>query len=371
VQQTVEIARALVHDTRVLLMDEPTSALSPAEAQALFRVIRDLVAHGVSIVYISHRLREVLAVADTVTVLRDGRLVGSAPAASVDLAWIVERMTGRPGSAAHGAAEMPASRSEVLSVRNLTLPPGPGRAALHGISFDVRGGEVVGIYGLMGAGRTELLESLMGVHEDVTGGVELGGVHIDAWSIDRRVAAGLAIVPEDRQRAGLVGTLTVLQNMTLSSLGRFRRMGCVSHAVELQAARQLSGDVRLKTPGFDAPIGALSGGNQQKVVIARALMNSPRVLLMDEPSRGVDVAARADIIGCVRRLAAAGMSIVFTSSDFDEILAASTRVLVLAGGHLTAEFAADNATEAAIAAAASTDIDVLKAANPCPPSTLQ
>ena len=371
VQQIVEIARALVHDTRVLLMDEPTSALSPAEVARLFGVIRDLAARGVSIVYISHRLREVLAVADTVTVLRDGRLVGSAPAASVDVPWIVERMTGRPASAARTAGAAAAPGGEVLTVRQLGLAAAPGRAALHAVSFDLRAGEVVGIYGLMGAGRTELLESLLGVYPQATGSVELAGTRIDTWTIDRRVAAGLAVVPEDRQRAGLVPTLSVLQNMTLSSLDRLGRFGWVSRAREVEAGRQLSGDVLLKAPGLDAPVAALSGGNQQKVVIARALMGRPRVLLMDEPSRGVDVAARGDIIQCIRRLAGAGMGIVLTSSDLDEILAASTRVLVLSGGRLTAQFDADTATEADIAAAASAYVETRKVGEPCQTQMVQ
>ena len=371
VQQIVEIARALVHDTRVLLMDEPTSALSPAEVQVLFGVIRDLAARGVSIVYISHRLQEVLAIADSITVLRDGRLVGSAPASAVDLPWIVERMTGRPGSAARPAGSGPTSRGAVLEVRDLSLPPGPGRATLHDVSFGLAAGDIVGIYGLMGAGRTELLESLMGMHPHGRGAIELGGARIGTWPVDARVAAGLAIVPEDRQRAGLVPTLSVLQNMTLSSLGRLGRMGWVSRSRELEAGRRLAGDVQLRTPGIDAPVTALSGGNQQKVVIARALMSGPRVLLMDEPSRGVDVAARADIIQCMRRLADAGMAIVFTSSDLDEILSASTRVLVLAGGRLTAEFAGGSATEAAIAAAASAAVRPGKVGGPCTSETVQ
>jgi erythritol transport system ATP-binding protein len=370
VQQIVEIARALVHDTRVLLMDEPTSALSPTEVRALFGIIRDLAARGVSIVYVSHRLQEVLAVADSVTVLRDGRIVGSAPASSVNLTWLVERMTGRSASAGRPTETAPSTRRTVLGVRDLNLAAGPGHAALHEISFALQAGEVVGIYGLMGAGRTELLESLIGVHADATGSVELGGVRIDTWPADRRVAAGLAIVPEDRQRAGLVPTLSVLHNMTLSSLGRLGRLGWVSRSREVRAGRQYSGDVQLRTPGIDAPVAALSGGNQQKVVIARALMSHPRVLLMDEPSRGVDVAARADIIACMRRLAGAGMAIVFTSSDLDEILAAATRVLVLARGRLTAEFAAGDATEAAIAAAASTAVQSGKAGERCESQTV-
>ncbi len=354
-QQLIEIARSLVRDTRVLLMDEPTSALTPSEVRVLFEVIRSLAARGVAVVYISHRLQELLAIADTVTVLRDGRVAGAAPASSVDIPWIVERMTGRPASAASAGPERPAGPT-VLAVENLRLPPRPGRAALHGISFAVRAGDVIGIYGSMGAGRTELLESLIGLHDDTAGGIVVDGRQVDRWPVDRRLAAGMAMVPEDRQRAGLVPTLSVRQNLTLSTLLEFTRAGCLSFAREERAARQMAADVRLRAPSLDAPMWALSGGNQQKVVIGRALMGRPKLLLMDEPSRGVDVSARADIVRVIRRLADDGMAIVFTSSDLDEIREASTRVLVLARGRVAAAFDAAEASEAAIAAAASAHI---------------
>ena len=370
VQQIVEIARALVRETRVILMDEPTSALSPAEVDALFGVIRGLAARGVSIVYISHRLGELLAVADTVTILRDGRVVGAASATAVDVPWIVERMTGRALSGARTPDVDVLPGRPLLSVRNLSLAPAPGRAALRGISFDLHEGEVIGVYGSMGSGRTELVESLMGLHQGATGAVALGGDRVDRLPPDGRAAVGFAIVPEDRQRSGLVPTLSVMQNMTLASLHRLGRLGCLSPSRERQATQQLAADVQLKAPSIDAPVTALSGGNQQKVVIARALMSGPRVLLMDEPSRGVDVGARADILRGMRRLAASGMGIVFTSSDLDELLTVSTKVLALSRGRLTAEFSAAEATEAAIAAAASGRVDPQKMGDPCPPPTI-
>jgi erythritol transport system ATP-binding protein len=352
-QQIVEIARALVHDTRVLLMDEPTSALSPSEVAVLFGIIRSLVARGVAIVYISHRLHELLSVADTVTVLRDGSLVGLAPARDVDVAWIVTRMTGRQASTQTAAGSPCQLGPEVLSVRGLSLPAAPGRVPLCGISFSVYAGEIVGIYGSMGAGRTEVLESVLGLHPDARGDIILDGTSVGAWPVARRLAAGLAIVPEDRQRSGLVQTLSVGANLTLSSLDRCRRAGVLSPALERQESARLADEVRLRAPSFGAPIGSLSGGNQQKVVIGRAMMRSPRVLLMDEPSRGVDVSARADIIECVRRLAAGGMAVAITSSDLDEVRAVSTRILVLSRGSVAAEYAAHEATDASIAAAAS------------------
>jgi erythritol transport system ATP-binding protein len=369
-RQIVEIAKALVHDVRVLLMDEPTSALSPAEVEVLFRTVADLAARGVSIVYISHRLEELLHVADAVTVLRDGLVVGDEPCSAIDVPWIVERMTGRTTSArARAAAHARQTDADtdagtgadtktkpVLAVRSLSLAVRPGRVPLQDISFDLQPGEIVGIYGLMGAGRTELLESLMGVHADAAGTIALDGRALDALDVGDRVKSGLAFVPEDRQRSGLVTTMSVVENMTLSSLAQHGRGGYVSPSRERDAARALGAELRLKTPSIDAPVTALSGGNQQKVVIGRALMSGPRVLLMDEPSRGVDVGARAEIIECMARCAARGMGVLFASSDPEEILAAASRVLVMSRGRVTGRFAADEVTEAQLASAASAHI---------------
>ena len=351
-QQVVEIARALVHEARVLLMDEPTSALTGAEVPVLFQVIRDLTKHGVSIVYISHRLEELLAIADEVTVLRDGRVVGAAPAADVDVAWIVERMTG--GSAGKGARGRPAQPGRiVLDVKALTLRARPGRTALDAVSFDVRSGELVGLYGLMGAGRTELLESIMGVHPASSGAVVLDGTDLRGHDVGERVEAGLAMVPEDRQAAGLVQTLSVRQNITLSSLDRLAKHGYLSPREESRAAQPLVDRLRVKTPSLEAPITALSGGNQQKVVLARGVMSRPKVLLVDEPTRGVDVGAKAEILDALRHLAANGMGIVFATSDLAEIQAAATRVLVMARGRVTANFPMSEATADLLASAAS------------------
>ncbi len=351
-QQIVEIARALVHDVRVLLMDEPTSALTSAEVPVLFQVIRDLTRHGVSIVYISHRLEELLAIADEVTVLRDGRVVGTAPAAEVDVPWIVHRMTG--GATRQKPVEAPAAAGAVvLDVRGLTLPAKPGRTALDAVSFDVRRGELVGLYGLMGAGRTELIESVMGVHPDWTGHVVLDGTELRGSDVGRRVEAGLAMVPEDRQAAGLVQTLSVCENITLSSLGQLSRHGYLSPRAESRAARPLAEGLRVKTPSLDAPVTALSGGNQQKVVLARGVMSRPKVLLVDEPTRGVDVGAKGEIVDALRRLAAEGMGIVFATADLAEVQAAATRVLVMARGRLTADLPVSEATADALASAAS------------------
>jgi erythritol transport system ATP-binding protein len=351
-QQIVEIARALVHEVRVLLMDEPTSALMRAEVPVLFQVIRDLTTQGVSIVYISHRLEELLAIADEVTVLRDGRVVGAAPAANVDVAWIVERMTGagaREGKREHAAVP----GGVVLGVRALSLRARPGRAALDRVSFEVRRGELVGLYGLMGAGRTELLEAIMGVHPDSSGAVVLDGADLGGHDVGERVEAGLAMVPEDRQAAGLVQSLSVRQNITLSSLGRLAPHGYLSPRAESRAARPLVDRLRVKTPSLEAPITALSGGNQQKVVLARGVMSRPKVLLVDEPTRGVDVGAKAEILDALRRLASEGLGIVFATADLGEIQAAATRVIVMSRGRVTADLPLSDATPDLLASAAS------------------
>ena len=352
-QQIVEIARALVYDTRVLMMDEPTSALTASEIPTLFRLIRDLASHGVAIVYISHRLEELLQIADEVTVLRDGANVGHSDVAAIGVPWIVERMTGRSGLERRLPVAAPARGATRLSVKHVRLEPRPGRSAVDDVSFDLHAGEILGMYGLMGAGRTELLESLLGVYPDAAGEVRLDGAPIDTLDVGDRVAAGLAIVPEDRKASGFVATMSVCENMTLSSLTRLSARGYLSPARESEETARLTGDLRVKAAGPHAPITSLSGGNQQKVVIARGVMSRPKVLLMDEPTRGVDVAAKAEILETMRRLAGEGMGVMFASSDLREVLASSTRILVMARGRITAEFEAASATADALASAAS------------------
>jgi erythritol transport system ATP-binding protein len=324
----------------------------------LFRAIRDLAAHGVSIVYISHRLEELLRIADVVTVLRDGKVVGEALTGEIDIRWLVDRMTG-------GRAVAPRARPSaavgppLLSVRDVRVPARPGRNVVDGVSFDLAAGEVVGVYGLMGAGRTELFEALLGVHDDATGHVWLDGVPIDRQPVSARVAAGVAIVPEDRKAAGFVGTLSVGENVTLSSLDALSRAGYLAPARERAAATHAIAELRIKTSSPSAVMGSLSGGNQQKVVIGRATMSRPRVLLMDEPTRGIDVGAKAEILETMRRLAADGLGIVFASSDLGEVRAAATRVLVMARGRLTADLSAEEATDERLASAASLMADDL------------
>jgi erythritol transport system ATP-binding protein len=351
-RQIVEIARALVHDVRILLMDEPTSALTAAEVPILFQVIRDLTRHGVSIVYVSHRLEELLAIADEVTVLRDGEVAGAASVCDVDVSWIVERMTG--GGVSRQDRPRPAGGGrEVLAVDALSLPAREGRAALDNVSFRVRAGEVVSLYGLMGAGRTELLEAVLGLHDDATGRVALDGEDLRRREVSGRVRAGLAMVPEDRQAAGLVQSLTVRDNATLSTLDHLATCGYLSPRAESRAAQPFIDRLRIRTPSLETPVTALSGGNQQKVVMARGLMSRPKVLLVDEPTRGVDVGARFEILDALERLAGEGIAVVFATSDLAEALSAANRVLVMTRGQVVADLPAADATPDLLAAAAS------------------
>jgi len=350
-RQIVEIAKALAREVRVLMMDEPTSALSRAEISVLFRIIRDLTARGVAIVYISHRIDELLEIADCVSVLRDGRMVAEAPAAEVNIGWIVEKMTGR-ASAAAGHEAPKQAQAEILRVEGLSLVSPAGKRVLSNVSFGVRSGEVLGIYGLMGAGRTELLECVMGLHPGATGHVGLNGKKLDSLNTSARVGAGVAMVPEDRQLSGLVQTLSVRSNMTLASLQRFTRGLWLSTQGEQAAAETMVADLHIKTAGTGLAIGSLSGGNQQKVVIAKCLLTGPRVLLLDEPTRGVDVAAKQEIHSLLRRLASTGLGIIAVSSELEEVREVADRIIVMSRGAIAAEFAAGEATDAALASAA-------------------
>ncbi len=349
-QQMVAICKALSQDVRVLIMDEPTSALSAREVESLFKVIRGLVAEGVSVVYISHRLEEILEIADFVTVLRDGRLVAEAATGEIDLHWIVEQMIGRDPDELF-PYEPRAAGEPLLEVQDLTLPRAGGGFWLDRVSFSVAAGEIVGLYGLMGAGRTELLQSLIGEQEDAVGRILLDGVRIDGERIGARIARGLFLVPEDRQREGLVQALSVKQNVSLASLGDLTSAVGLSLRREARAVGQVVGDVGVKVPDIDHPVTALSGGNQQKVVVSKALMTDPKVLLMDDPMRGIDVGAKTELYRIMKRLAGEGLAILFTSSDLIEVLGMADRILVMARGRLTRELGRSEATSRALVAA--------------------
>jgi len=343
-QQIVEIAKALTHDVRVLIMDEPTSALSQAEVQGLFRIIRDLKARGVSIVYISHKLEELLQIGDRITVLRDGRVVAHAEAGDIDVPWIIEQMVGRSAASLFSRTERQAGET-LLRVVDVTLPRLGGGYLLDHVSLQLHAGEVLGLYGLMGAGRTELMEVLAGVRPEASGEVWIGERRLDGASVADRIEAGIVLVPEDRKTDGLVPTLSVAHNMVLASLRRYLNRFFLSRSQERSAVDQMISDlsVRVSSPG--ANIGSLSGGNQQKVVVAKGLLTAPRVLLLDEPTRGIDVGAKSEIFQIMNSLASQGYGILFVSSELKEVLAMADRILVLSRGAVVAEFEGERATE--------------------------
>lgn len=352
-QQIVEITRALSQNVRILIMDEPTSALSAAEVKSLFRVIRELTAQGVSIIYISHKLDELLEIGDYVTVLRDGQLIAESPAADINVNWIVERMIGRE-QASFFRHEDHDPGARLLEVKNLSLPkPHSTDDLVKDISFTLHAGEILGIYGLMGAGRTELFECLMGLRATYAGELRLNGKLVTGSTVADRIRQGLMLVPEDRQQQGLVQTLSVGANITLANLARFTKRFFLSQPDEAREVNKLIGELGIKTSTAQQPIGSLSGGNQQKVVVAKALLTAPKVLLLDEPTRGIDVGAKAEMFEIMRRLAKTGLGVIFSSSELLEVLGVADRILVMSKGKITGEFNRAEVTEAALVAASS------------------
>ncbi len=349
-QQIVEIARALSVDARILIMDEPTSALSAAEVEVLFKVIRDLTARGVSIVYISHHLEEALQITDYAVVLRDGSITATGEAKDIDLQWIVRNMVGDhydrgspPGGYGFGEVR--------LSVRNVCVADGAGAGLLvDHLSLDVRAGEIVCIYGLMGAGRTELLEAVAGRVPMQGGEVLLEGRSMAGLSIAQRISNGLVLVPEDRQRDGLVQTMSVGQNLSLANIGAFTRRLLTSAARERTLVDASIRNVHIKTAGGAVPIGSLSGGNQQKVVIGKMLATQPRMILLDEPSRGIDIGAKAEVFRLLGEKAAQGLAVVFSTSEVQECHGVAHRIVVMRRGRISAEFTPDVAKEEIMAA---------------------
>ena len=355
-RQVVELARSVTHGAKILILDEPTSALSTAEADSLFAVIASLKSAGVTIVYISHRLHELLYLGDHFTVLRSGKVVGESTRDNVSRQWIVERMSGRVEVADTSTRGRRVDGTPVLTVKGLTLAASVGeeaaQAPVHDLSFELRKGEVLGIYGLLGAGRTEVVEAVAGFRPLLSGEIALRGKALRIDSVTSAVEAGIVLVPEDRQRDGLIPELSIRENVALASTrGLF-----LSRSYETARVGELAADLNLSTLNLELPVTALSGGNQQKVLLARCLMRSPVVLLMDEPTRGVDVGAKAEIYRIVRALAEKGLSVIFTSSEIEETRTLADRVLVLCQGRISAEFAHAELTDEALFAAASPQV---------------
>ena len=350
-QQIVEIAKALAQDARILIMDEPTSALSATEVEILFRVIAELKAAGVAIVYISHRLEELVRIGDTVTVLRDGRLQARAEMRDVDIPWLIQQMVGTIEAPATQAATR-SDAAPLLALERVTLRNPHGGFLVDGVTLAVAPGEVVGLYGLLGAGRSELFEVIIGAQPDAEGSVRLAGQELAGLPIAARIRRGVALVPEDRQREGLVQSLSVAANLTLASLWQFLRGLAIDGASERGAVARTIRELLIKVSSPDVEVTALSGGNQQKVVIGKALLTRPRLLLLDEPGRGIDVGAKAEVFRTMRRLGADGLGVMFATSDLKEVMAVADRIVVMAGGRVTGDFLRHDATEERLVACA-------------------
>ena len=330
-QQIVSMARALSHDTRVIVMDEPSAALDQQEVKTLFKVIRDLTSQGVAVVYISHRLEEIREVGDRVTVLKDGRTVATDLAAKdTPTSELIRLMTGRSIEYVFPTrVEAEPSAAPVLEVEGLSLTK-----VFADVTFSVAAGEIVGFAGLVGSGRSEILESVYGARKPSSGTVTVDGRRLRAGSVGAAVKAGIGLAPEERKSQGLLLDQPIYQNITVSSLGRFSRGGFLKGSSERSSAFEWTKALDVRPPGVERPVRTLSGGNQQKVVLARWLLRECRVLLLDEPTRGVDVGARSEIYTLVRSLAARGMAVVVVSSEVEEVLGLVDRVLVVREGRI-------------------------------------
>jgi ribose transport system ATP-binding protein len=346
-QQMVEIAKALSFQSRLLIMDEPTAALTHAEIEDLFQIIRQLKSEGVGIVYISHKMDEIARIADRITVMRDGRTIDTVPA-STPMAQVIAMMVGRPLEAAEKTVPDTTANPIVLQARKLCR----GRA-IRDVSFSVRRGEIVGFAGLMGAGRTEVARAVFGADPIDSGEVLLHGKPLRLRSPQDAVQAGLGYLSEDRKHFGLATGMDVAANITLPSLRRWLRWGLVLNEPAIRRISQEMVDtLRIKTPSIDQTTKLLSGGNQQKVVIAKWLVQNCDVLIFDEPTRGIDVGAKAEIYQLLKDLAAQGRAIVVISSELPEVLAVSHRIVVMCEGRITGELRGDEATQESLMALA-------------------
>lgn len=356
-QQLVEIAKALSAHARVLILDEPTSSLSAHEIEVLFDVIAELKRAGVGLIYITHKLEELARICDDVVVMRDGRVVGEAPLAELSREAIVRVMAGREAKEIFVRQAAPIG-AELLCAEGLTLASETGgrRYLVDHVSLTVRRGEVLAIFGLIGAGRTELLETLFGLHAGrATGNVRVDGRPVNFRRPAEAIGAGLAFAPEDRKREGVVLPMSVAANASLASLTHTLRAGLVSPRRELEHVRPLLERFRVKTPSLAQLIVHLSGGNQQKVILAKWIATTPRILLLDEPTRGIDVNAKREIYAFIDELARAGLGVIVVSSELPEVLALADRVMVMCEGRKTAEFSRADATAERVLQAALPD----------------
>ena len=342
-QQIVEIAKALGADAKIVIMDEPTASLTGSEVKSLFQVIGNLRSQGAGIIYISHRLEEITAIADRVTVLRDGEAVDTLPVGEVDRAKLIGLMVGRPLTAVFPKRPVPIGE-EILEVRGL----GSKAAGIRDISLSLRRGEILGIAGLVGSGRTQLAETIFGLTPADSGEIRIGGATVRIDSPRAAIASGIGYVPEDRRQHGVVLEMPIFANTSLANLARVSRRGWIRHREERDLAEQYIGQLRVKAPSAYVRAGTLSGGNQQKIALARWLAIRPRVLILDEPTQGVDVGSKSEIHSLMMDLAEQGVGIVMISSELPEILGMSDRIAVMRAGRIAGTLMREEATQAKI-----------------------
>jgi ribose transport system ATP-binding protein len=348
-QQMIEIAKVLSRNARIIVMDEPSAALTDREIDRLFEIIKTLKAKGTGIIYISHRLEELPRIAERITVLRDGRVIETRPIAQFPPDEIVRAMVGRRLDSHFPDLPPVAPDAPVmLSVRDLSRPP-----MVNGVSFDVRRGEIVGLAGLIGAGRTEIVRAIAGADVAKSGRVEIEGAPLRARNPRDGISAGIAFITEDRKAQGLILGMSVRENVTLAHLGQFvSRDLLLNRAKEEDVTERYIEELRIRTPSPEQTVNNLSGGNQQKVVLAKWLLGKAKVFLFDEPTRGIDIGAKAEIYSLMVNLAQNGAAIIMVSSELPEVLGMSHRILVVRGGRIVREFARADATPDAVIAAA-------------------
>jgi D-xylose transport system ATP-binding protein len=358
--QMTEIAKALSENARVLILDEPTSALSEAEVDQLMEILRELKAQGVTCIYISHKLEEFFRITDTVSVMRDGKLVTTRPTKDLTLEKLVSLMVGREMKERFPKGNRkPGEVFFKVEDVHAVDPASPSREVLKGVTLSLRKGEILGIAGLMGSGRTELVSTLFGEFGQVVQGrIELDGKEISVRSAREAMAHGIGLVPEDRKRLGLVLSQTILRNMSLPNLDRFSGFMRIDDNAELAAVMRYSTSLSIKTPSVLVPVESLSGGNQQKVVISKWLMSEPRILILDDPTRGVDVGAKYEIYKLMNQLAENGFAIIMISSELEEVLGMSDRVMVMWEGRSNGSLEVADVTQEKVMARA-TGIEVV------------
>ncbi|MCA6222814.1 ribose ABC transporter ATP-binding protein RbsA [Photorhabdus antumapuensis] len=345
-QQMIEIAKVLSFESKVIIMDEPTDALTDTETESLFNVIRELTLQGCGIVYISHRLKEIFEICDDVTVFRDGQFIGEKPVKQLKEETLIEMMVGRKLEEQYPRLNLPRGKKR-LEVKQLS---GPG---VTNVSFSLYSGEILGISGLMGAGRTELVKIIYGALPKTQGQITLDGTPVVTRRSQDGLACGIVYISEDRKCDGLVLDMSVKENMSLTALRYFsNKSGSLNHKKEQQAVNDFIKLFNIKTPSMEQTISLLSGGNQQKVAIARGLMTRPKILILDEPTRGVDVGAKKEIYQLINQFKKEGLSIILVSSEMPEVIGMSDRILVMYEGYISGEFFAEQATQEILMAAA-------------------